>query len=430
MQIAVIGSGHVGLVTGLCFAEKGHQVLCVDHDQEKIAKLKEGQTNFYEAGLEALLHKHLQAGNVRFSCETAEAVEFGQALFICVSTPSNENGQVNMRYFEAVSRQIAEHLKDYRLIVEKSTVPVQTSEHVKKTIRRYAQQDVNFDVASNPEFLREGSAIQDTLEPSRIVIGVETPKARKLMEEIYDPFDAPKLVTSIHSAEMIKLASNAYLATRISFINAISRICELGGADIEEVAAGMRLDPRIGKSFLNAGIGYGGSCFPKDVDGLYQMAAGLGYDFELVKATQEINEAQWQQPIRRLEQELWSFEEKRVALWGMSFKPGTDDIRSAPSLKIARSLLLKGARVRACDPVAMPQVQRQLPTLEVCKSPLETAQDCDALILCTEWPEYLEVSPQELKEQMRVPLVYDGRNALDAEAFKEAGFLYMKIGVS
>ncbi|MCA8939153.1 MAG: UDP-glucose/GDP-mannose dehydrogenase family protein [Planctomycetes bacterium] len=428
MKITIIGSGHVGLVSGLCFAEKGHEVLCVDHDTSKVEKLSRFEPTFHEPGLEELLTKHKSTGLIRFSTSTKEGVAFGQAIFVCVSTPSMADGNVDMRYFEAVSRDIAESIDGYKVIVEKSTVPIKTSEKMRRTIERYAPSDVDFDVASNPEFLREGAAIQDTMEPDRIVIGTNSERAEKILREVYSGFDAPIVSTSIHSSEMIKLASNAFLATRLSFINAIGRICELGGADVDEVAKGMGLDPRIGPHFLKAGIGYGGSCFPKDVEGLYHVSAALGYDFELLREVQLINDDQWYSFVERIEKELWTLNGKTIALWGASFKPHTDDIREAPAVKIARELVARGASVRCSDPVAVANMQREVPEVAEVRDPIAACEGADALVLATEWQEFLEIDPSAVAKVIRVPLLFDGRNALDREGWVEAGFEVHSVG--
>ncbi len=431
MRISIIGSGHVGLVTGVCFAERGHTVLCVDHDPAKIKALKAGKAPFYEPGLQELLDKHRSGKLLQFSASTPEAVEFGEVIFICVSTPNIPGGGVDMRYFESVSRDIARALTGkYRVIVEKSTVPVKTSERVRECIERYAKKGAKFDVASNPEFLREGMAVHDALNPDRIVIGTASKQAEQLLRKVYAGFESKLLTTSIQSAELIKLASNAYLAMRVSFVNAVSRICELGGADIDEVTKGMGLDPRIGPHFLKAGLGYGGSCFSKDVEGMYHMAGELGYSMNLLKEVQRINEDQWLHMVSRVEKELWVLSGKTVALWGLSFKPGTDDIREAPAVKVARELTKRGAIVRAYDPHAMENVKKILPDLTFAKNALDAAKGADALVLCTEWQEFLEQDMAKVKAVMNVPLVFDGRNVLKAGALKRLGFTYHAVGKS
>jgi UDPglucose 6-dehydrogenase len=439
MRLTIIGAGHVGLVTALCFAERGNEVLCVDHDAAKVARLSKGEATFHEPGVPQLLAKH-GGRAVKFSSSTAEGTAFGEVIFICVSTPSLPGGGVDMRYFEAVSRDIAAALTSYRVIVEKSTVPIRTAEHVKRTVQRHAANggrdaagNALFDVASNPEFLREGAAVKDTLEPDRIVIGVESERAEKLMRGVYAGFSAPVMVTGIPSAEMIKLASNAFLATKISFINAISRICELGGADVAEVARGMGLDPRIGRHFLGAGIGYGGSCFPKDVDGLIHVAADLGYPVPLLAEVQRINRDQCAHLVDAVRDELWVLAGKRVALWGLAFKPDTDDIRESPALRIAAALIAEGATVAGYDPVAGANAVAACPGLKLASSAADAAAKADALIVATEWPEFTALSQNPaslaaLKRTMRVPAVFDGRNCLDAAAWRTAGFTLRGMG--
>lgn len=428
MKISIIGSGHVGLISGVCFAEKGHEVLCVDHDADKLAKLRNAEVPFFEPGLPELLKKHHSQKRLRFSDSTAEAVKFGQAIFICVGTPSTERGKADMTFVEKVARDIAEHLTEYRLIVEKSTVPIMTGERVKATIQRYVRNEVHFDVASNPEFLREGSAIEDTLKPDRIVLGVDSGKAETLLREIYAGYQCPFVVTSIGSAELIKHASNSFLALKISFINWVSRLCEVSGADVHEVARGMGLDHRIGPHFLNAGIGYGGSCFPKDVDALAHISEDLGLDAAPIRLISAINKGQIDRLHERLEKELWVLKDKTIALWGLAFKPNTDDIREAPALALISRLLKDGARLRVHDPVAMPAVRKLHPDLYFAKDPLDATSGADALVVCTEWPVYRETDLAKLKANLRVPLVFDGRNCLDRKRAGELGLTLLAVG--
>lgn len=347
MKLSVIGSGHVGLVTGVCFAEKGHEMLCVDHDNEKLARLKKGESPFYEPGMNELLQKHQATGRLKFSNRTEDAVEFGQAIFICVGTPSTARGKADMTYIEKAAQTIAENLKEYRLVVEKSTVPIKTGDRIKRTISRYVKGDAQFDVASNPEFLREGSAIEDTLKPDRVVVGVDSAKAEALLREIYAGFNCPMVVTSVGSAELIKHASNSFLALKITFANWLARLCEASGADVEQVVHGMGLDHRIGRHFLNAGIGYGGSCFPKDVDALAHIAEELGVDAALIRLISETNKTQLQRFYDKLESELWVLNDKTIAIWGLAFKPNTDDLREAPALRLIE-MLKKPAQSCAC----------------------------------------------------------------------------------
>ncbi|MCC6574116.1 MAG: UDP-glucose/GDP-mannose dehydrogenase family protein [Planctomycetes bacterium] len=428
MKISIIGSGHVGLISGVCFAEKGHEVLCVDHDNEKLAKLRNAEVPFFEPGLPELLKKHHTAKRLRFSDSTAEAVKFGQAIFICVGTPSTERGKADMTYVEKVARDIAETLTDYRLIVEKSTVPIMTGERVKAAIQRYVRAEVHFDVASNPEFLREGSAIEDTLKPDRIVIGVDSGKAETLLREVYAGYECPFVVTSIGSAELIKHASNSFLALKISFINWVSRLCERTGADVNEVAKGMGLDHRIGPHFLHAGIGYGGSCFPKDVEALAHISEDLGIDASPIRMISTLNKGQADRFHDRLEKELWVLKDKTLAIWGLAFKPNTDDIREAPALSLVQRLIKDGAKLRVHDPVAMPAVRKQHPDLYYAKDPLDATSGADALLVCTEWPVYREADLAKVKANLRVPIIFDGRNCLDRKRAGDLGLTLIGVG--
>lgn len=428
MKISIVGSGHVGLTTAICFAEKGHEVLCVDHDTEKLARLKNGEVWFHEPKLPELLKKHFAQKRIKFTESTQEAVKFAQAVFICVGTPTGESGRADMRFVEKVARDIAESINEYRLIVEKSTVPIMTGERVKSTIRRYVKSDAHFDVASNPEFLREGSAIDDTLKPDRIVIGVDSAKAETLLREIYAPFEAPIIVTSIGSAELIKHASNSFLALKISFINWIARVCEKSGADVHEVARGMGLDPRIGSHFLNAGIGYGGSCFPKDVEALAAISEDMGVEAPLIRLISQINREQREHFFENIQHELWVLQDKTLAFWGLSFKPNTDDLREAPSLWLAQKLVKAGAKLRLHDPVAMPAFKKHVPEAYYAKDPLDATSGADALIVCTEWPQYREVDLAKVKATLRVPLIFDGRNCLDRKQAEDLGMTLIGIG--
>jgi UDPglucose 6-dehydrogenase len=424
MKLSVIGSGHVGLVTGLCFAEKGHDILCVEHDTEKLAKLKKGEAPFYEPGMNELLQKHLGTGKLRFSGKTEDAVEYGQAIFICVGTPSTERGKADMTFVEKVAQTIAENLKEYRLVVEKSTVPIKTGERIKRTISRYVKGDAHFDVASNPEFLREGSAIEDTLKPDRVVVGVDSAKAESLLREIYSGFNCPIVVTSVGSAELIKHASNSFLALKITFANWLARLCEQSGADVEQVVHGMGLDHRIGKHFLNAGIGYGGSCFPKDVDALAHIAEELRVDAPLIRLISDTNKGQLQAFYEKIERELWVLNDKTLAIWGLAFKPNTDDLREAPALRLIEMLKKAGAKMRVHDPVAMPNTRKLHPDLYYAKDPIDACVGADALIVCTEWQQYREADLAKVKAVIRVPIIFDGRNCLDR---KRAGDLNMRL---
>lgn len=428
MKISVVGSGHVGLISGVCFAEKGHDVLCVDHDTEKLAKLKKGEVPFYEPGLPELLKKHVASKKVTFSDRTEDAVEFGQAIFVCVGTPSTERGKADMSYVERVARTVAENLKDYRLVIEKSTVPIKTSERIRRTISRYIKGDIQFDVASNPEFLREGSAIEDTLKPDRVVVGVDSAKGESLLREIYQDFEAPIVVTSVGSAELIKHASNSFLALKITYANWLARLCEVSGADVDQVVHGMGLDHRIGHHFFGAGIGYGGSCFPKDVDALAHISEELGLEAPMIRLISETNKTQLENFYQKIESELWVLNDKTLAIWGLAFKPNTDDLREAPALRLIDLLKKAGAKLRVHDPVAMPNTRKVHPDLYYANDPIDAVNGADALVVCTEWPQYKEADLAKVKASLRVPLIFDGRNCIDRKRVSELGMTLFGIG--
>lgn len=428
MDICIIGSGYVGLVTGACFADLGNQVICVDSDEEKIRILEEGKLPFYEPGLEELVQRNVAKNRLSFTANLKEGVRKSEIIFIAVGTPSRENGETDLSYVEAVSREIAEELDDYKVIVEKSTVPVETGKWVAKTIKIYNSKRADFDVVSNPEFLREGSAIYDFMHPDRIVIGVENERARAIMEELYKPLCAPLVFTDIKSAEIIKHASNSFLATKISFINAISNICEKVGADVMKVAEGIGLDHRIGKDFLEAGIGYGGSCFPKDVDAFIHIAEKNGYNFELLKAVKAINEKQKELILVKVKQALWNITGKTIGVLGLSFKPNTDDMRSAPSIDIIRALEKEGAKIKAFDPAAMEKAKKLLPQVKFCQDTYEVACGAQALIILTEWNEFKELDLEKIKSLMKVPVIIDGRNIYNPQKISSLGFIYFGIG--
>jgi len=428
MKISVIGTGHVGLVTGACFAERGHRVLCVDVDKDKVAKLRRGVLSIYEPGLEDLVRRHVKAGRLRFGTSNAEAVAFGTVVFICVPTPPRPDGTADLSFMESVSRDIAKSLKEYRLIVDKSTVPVHTGEKVKQVITKHAPRGVPFDVASNPEFLREGAAVQDTLHPDRIVFGVESHRAEKVLREVFEPFKAPVLSTDIKSAELIKHASNSFLALKISYANALAAVCDLAGADVQMVTRGMGMDKRIGLSFLNPGIGYGGSCFPKDVAAFEAISRELGYDFRLLREVQRLNDEARDLFLKAIERELWIVKGKRIAAFGLSFKPDTDDVRESVALKVVQALKDRGADVRAYDPQAMPRAKEAIPGLKTARSPYEAAKGADCALLLTEWSEFRELDLGKLKKAMAHPTLIDGRNLYEPQKMKEAGFTYRSVG--
>lgn len=428
MNICVIGTGYVGLVTGTCLADLGNKVICVDVDKEKINKLKKGIMPIYEPGLEELVKNNQKEQRISFTTDLKEGVRKSSIIFIAVGTPPRENGEANLIYVEGVACRIALCMTSYKLIVEKSTVPVETGEWVKHTVKIKNRHKVPFDVASNPEFLREGSALEDFMHPDRIVIGVESKKAKEILTELYRPLNAPIVVTDIKSAEIIKHASNSFLATKISFINAVSNICEKVGADVEKVAEGMGLDKRIGRAFLNAGVGFGGFCFPKDLAAFIRISEKLGYDFGLLKEAEKINEGQKRLLVKKIEENLWIVKGKTIGVLGLSFKPNTDDIRFAPSLDVIQMLLNEGANIKVFDPQAMGRAKKVLKGVKFCKNPYETARAADCLVVMTEWNEFEELDFKKLRRLLRQPLVIDGRNIYEPEVMKKLGFKYICIG--
>ena len=414
MDISIIGSGYVGLVTGACFADVGHHVICVDNDSEKVKQLKAGEVPIYEPGLEEIIHRNVSAQRLHFTGNIQEAVERSQIIFIAVPTPPLPDGDVDLSFVEKVAREIAGVLTDYRVIVDKSTVPVKTGEKVAESIKRYNRHGAKFDVVSNPEFLREGCAVADLMHPDRIVIGAQSEQAIDLMKKVYEPFMAPILVTDISSAELIKHCANSFLALKISYINAVSGICEASGADVEKVADGIGMDHRIGRDFLNAGIGYGGSCFPKDIAAFIAISDQLGTPFNLLKEVQRINEGQKARFLKTIRETLWVLREKRIAVWGLTFKPDTDDVRSSVAIELVEQLLREGAHVVAYDPKGMHKARaiKAIADAEFASSALEAVTDAEALIIATDWNEFANVDLTVLKEKMRTPIVFDGRNLL------------------
>lgn len=430
MDLAIIGSGYVGLVTGACFADVGHNVICVDNDLLKVKLLQSGEVPIYEPGLEELIHRNVSAHRLRFSSSIPEGVNESQIVFIAVPTPQQPNGDVDLSFIEKVAREIAAVLSDYRVIVDKSTVPVKTGEKVAESIKRYNRHGAEFDVVSNPEFLREGCAVNDLMHPDRIVIGAQSEHAIDLMKKVYEPFMAPMLVTDINSAELIKHAANSFLALKISYINAISAICEASGADVEKVADGIGMDHRIGRSFLNAGIGYGGSCFPKDIAAFITISDRLGVSFELLKEVQRINKAQKERFLKAIRDALWVLREKKIAVWGLTFKPDTDDIRSSVAIDLVSDLLREGAHVAAYDPKGMEKARevKAIAETKLATSALEAVAGAEALIIATEWSEFANVDLALVKEKMTTPIVFDGRNLFDPETMGQLGFHYYSIG--
>ena len=430
MDLAIIGSGYVGLVTGACFADVGHNVICVDNDLQKIELLQGGRVPIYEPGLEEVIHRNVSAHRLRFTSSIREGVENSHIIFIAVPTPQQPNGDVDLSFLEKVAREIAGVLNDYRVIVDKSTVPVKTGEKVAESIKRYNRHGAKFDVVSNPEFLREGCAVADLMHPDRIVIGAQSEHAIDLMKKVYEPFMAPMLVTDINSAELIKHCANSFLALKISYINAVSAICEASGADVEKVADGIGMDRRIGRDFLNAGIGYGGSCFPKDIAAFITISERLGVPFDLLKEVQRINTTQKARFLKTIRETLWVLREKRIAVWGLTFKPDTDDVRSSVAIELVAELLREGAHVIAYDPKGMEKARtvKRIDAAEFAPSALDAVIDAEALIIATEWNEFANVDLAIVKEKMRTPIVFDGRNLLDPETMGRLGFHYHSIG--
>ncbi len=431
MRITIIGTGYVGLVTGACLAEVGHTVLCVDNDPRKVELLRAGGIPIYEPGLEELVQRNVGIGRLGFTQSTAEGVEKSDVIFIAVPTPPQADGSVDLSYIEGVAREIATSLTRYRIIVDKSTVPVKTAEKVAETIRRYCKTKVEFDVVSNPEFLREGFAVQDLMKPDRIVLGVHSPRPETAMREVYAPFKAPIIVTDTNSAELIKHAANSFLALKISYANALSVVCEAAGANVLEVVRGMGLDERIGTRFLNAGLGFGGSCFPKDLSAFIHISSQLGYDFRLLKEVQNINSEQMERFVKKITDTLWVIRDKRIGVLGLAFKQNTDDVRLSPAIDLCQRLLREGARLRVHDPKAMEKAKAVLPPsdqVEYVGDRDEVPEGCDALVIATEWPEFAALDLARARKSMTTPIVVDGRNLLDPVQMERHGFIYKSIG--
>ncbi len=429
-KIAVIGTGYVGLVSGTCLAEIGHHVICVDRNPDKVARLKKGISPIYEPGLEPLIKNNIKAKRLEFTGDLVKAVKAADIIFIAVNTPPREDGKADLTHVANAARQIAEAAESYKVVVDKSTVPVQTGIKVRETLRAYNPKGIDFDVVSNPEFLREGSAVDDFLNPDRVVVGAENERAEKIMREVYAPIDAPFIATDINSAELIKHASNSFLATKISFANALATICELTGANVEQVTYGMGLDKRIGPAFLKAGIGYGGSCFPKDVSAFIKIAEEINYDFGVLKEVERVNERARKDFIRKIEDAMWIVKGKTIAVWGLSFKPNTDDMRSAPSITVIEHLKKEGAVINAYDPQATEKAKTILGTENISykKSALEAVDGADALVIVTDWEEFKTVDLGKVRKSLRTPLIIDGRNMYKPDDMEKAGFLYYSIG--
>lgn len=429
-NLAFIGAGYVGLVSGTALAEIGHNVILVDNNKAKVETLKKGGIPIYEPGLDELVKKNVKAGRLHFTTSLAEGVKKSDVIFIAVNTPPQPNGKADLSYVAGAAREIAEIAEGYKVVVDKSTVPVQTGERVAETIKRYNKRNIDFDVVSNPEFLREGSAIQDFLEPDRIVVGVDNKRAEKIMREIYKPIKAPFIVTDVKSAELIKHASNSFLAMKISFANALARICELSGANIDQVTYGMGLDERIGKHFLNAGVGYGGSCFPKDVSAFITIADELGYNFGLLKEVEKINQAACDLFLQKIEEALWVTKGKKLAFWGLAFKPNTDDMRNAPSIPIIDSLHGDGAEIHAYDPEAAETGKNALgkKVKKYEKDMYAGLKGADALVIVTDWAEFKEPDWEKVRSLLKTPIVVDGRNMFDPKEMEKRGFVYHSVG--
>ncbi|HTX75357.1 MAG TPA: UDP-glucose/GDP-mannose dehydrogenase family protein [Terracidiphilus sp.] len=450
ISIAVVGSGYVGLVAAACFAEIGHRVVCVDNDEAKVRMLQDGGIPIHEEYLPELLSRH-RANSVEFTTDLKTATQGAQAIFIAVGTPQSRTGSADLSFVDAVASEIARSINDYKVIVEKSTVPVYTNEWVRRVIERNGVQRELFDVASNPEFLREGTAVADFLHADRIVLGAETERAANLLKEIYAPLTSgsyyrsahavpgtrteqdppPVLLTSTKAAEIIKHASNAFLATKISFINVVANVCEAAGADVEEVARGIGMDTRIGPKFLRAGVGYGGSCFPKDVAAFRYVAEQMGVDFCLLKEVERINEEQKRRFFQKVRSALWTFRGKKVGVLGLAFKGGTDDIRESPAIDIVKQLLHEGSIVSAYDPAAAERAQEVIPPgpqMRYVNDPYAAAQDADALVILNEWEEFAQLDLQRLHYTLRYPIIIDGRNLYDPATMLERGFTYLSVG--
>jgi UDPglucose 6-dehydrogenase len=429
MNICVVGTGYVGLVTGAVFADLGNEVVCVDNQPAKVEDLRAGRMPIYEPGLEEMVARNVGDGRLSFSTDLPAAIRRSVIVFVTVGTPPKEDGRSDLSAVEQVATVIGRSMERYTVVVNKSTVPVGTGEFVREVIEKHQRQPVPFDVVSNPEFLREGSAIEDTLRPDRIVIGAPTQQVAMSLLELYAPLERPMIITDVPSAEMIKYASNAFLSTKISFINAIANICEQAGADVTQVMKGMGLDPRIGAAFLSAGLGYGGSCFPKDTDSLVHTASRLGYDFALLKAVVEINRERAGHFVRMIEKTLNPLDGRAIAVLGLAFKPNTDDMREAKSVEVITALVQRGASVRTYDPVAMANARPLLPaSVTYCDSPYDAADGADAVALVTEWNEFKFLNLERLRGKMRRPLVFDGRNLWEPERMRRLGFEYHSIG--
>ncbi len=428
MNLTIIGTGYVGLVTGTCFAEVGHRVICVDSDAAKVEKLRAGGIPIYEPGLEEMVKKNVAAGRLSFTTSITEGVEKSDVVFIAVPTPPQPDGSVDMSFIERVAREIAGAITSYKIVVDKSTVPVRTGDKVAETIKRYCKAKVEFDVVSNPEFLREGFAVADLMKPDRIVIGVHSQRPVAAMRDVYTPFNAPIIITDINSAELIKHASNSFLALKISYINAVANICEATGANVQEVAAGMGMDERIGRRFLNAGIGFGGSCFPKDLSAFIKISEQVGCDFGILKEVQKVNDAQMNRFVKKITDTLWVLKDKTIGVLGLAFKQNTDDVRMSPAIELCQRLQKEGAKLRVHDPKGMDKAKAILTNVEYVEDMNDVAAGCDALVIATEWDEFKKLDLERTRKELTHPIMFDGRNLFDPAEMERLGFIYKSVG--
>jgi UDPglucose 6-dehydrogenase len=431
MNICVIGTGYVGLVTGACLAEFGMNLICVDNDRPKIGLLQQGKVTIHEPGLEDLMVKNMREGRLSFSTSIEEGVKSSLVIFIAVGTPSNDDGSADLKYVEEVAREIARYMDGYKVVVVKSTVPVGTCRRLKQLVKDHQVRPTPFDIVSNPEFQREGSAIEDFMRPDRVTIGAESEQAIAIMKDIYSALyliETPFVITSLETAEMIKYAANAFLATKVSFINEIANLCETMGADVHDVARAMGLDGRIGKKFLHPGPGYGGSCFPKDTRALSRMALEKGYSFKILEAVIKVNDDQKKRMIKKIEQKVGDLKGKTIGILGLSFKPNTNDIRESSSIAIIQGLLATGAKVKAFDPGAMEEAKAVLPEIEYGKDAYDVAKGVDGLVLATEWNQFRRLDLQRIKGLLKTPIFIDLRNVYDPDQMKRLGFTYCGVG--
>lgn len=434
MKMTIIGAGYVGLVSATCFAELGNQVMCLEKVSSKLDMLRRGESTIYEPGLTEMLKRNVDAGRITFTDNIKEGVAFSDVIFLCVGTPQSNDGAADLSQIEEASRHIAMHKDGYKMIIEKSTVPVNTHQWVKKTVQRYSEKKTEFDVASNPEFLREGSAVYDFMNPDRIVVGVESGKAREIFEELYKPLTdngTPLLITTPATAELIKHASNSFLALKISYINMVADLCEKVGSDTDMVADGMGFDKRIGRAFLNVGIGYGGSCFPKDVKAFIRMADDNGVDFAVLREAERVNSRRRHKFLEMIENCLWINKDKDIAVWGLAFKPNTDDIREAPAIDIVEGLVAAEANLRLYDPKAAENFRHMLgekKSIRYFDDKYEALKGADALIIITEWDEFRDADLDKMKTLMKLPIIIDGRNIFRPEVMKRKGFEYTSMG--